>query len=57
MMSELALPEKKSDYDAYIQTKEEQRRLLHKCWSKKRFYALFDGTWFVVRTKNIAELL
>ena len=48
---------KKSDYDAYIQTKEKQRTLLHKCWSKKRFRALFDNTWFVIETKDIANLL
>ena len=48
---------KKSDYDNYLQQKEEQRRLLKKCWSKKRYNALYDDTWFVVKTKNIKELL
>ena len=48
---------KKSDYDAYIRKKEEQRKLLKKCWSKKRLNNLYDNTWFVVRTENIKELL
>lgn len=48
---------KKSDYDAYIKEKEEQRRLLKKRWSQKRYDNLYDDTWFVVKTKNIKELL
>lgn len=48
---------KKTDYDAYVKLKEEQQRLLNKCWSKKRYNALCDDTWFVVKTKNIKELL
>ena len=48
---------KKSDYDAYIQKKEEQRKLLKKCWSKKRYNNLYDNTWFVVKTENIKKLL
>lgn len=48
---------KKTDYDSYVRLKEEQRKLLNKCWSKKRYNALRDGTWFVVKTKNIKELL
>ena len=48
---------KKSDYDAYIKEKEEQRRLLKKRWSEKRYRNLYDNTWFIVKTKNIKELL
>lgn len=48
---------KKTDYDAYVKLKEEQQKLLNKCWSKKRYNALYDDTWFVVKTKNIKELL
>lgn len=48
---------KKSDYDAYVNQKEEQRKLLKKCWSKKRYNALYDNTWFVVKTENIKKLL
>ena len=48
---------KKSDYDSYVKLKEEQQRLLNKCWSRKRYMTLCDNTWFVVRTKNIKELL
>ena len=48
---------KKSDYDAYIKEKEEQCRLLKKRWSQKRYDNLYDDTWFVVKTKNIKELL
>ena len=48
---------KKSDYETYIQKKEEEYKLLKKCWSKKRSDALYDNTWFVVETKNIKELL
>lgn len=48
---------KKSYYDAYVNQKEEQQKLLKKCWSKKRYNALYDNTWFVVKTENIKELL
>lgn len=47
----------KTDFDAYVEKKREQQRLLNKCWSKKRYRALMDNTWFVIQTKDIAELL
>ncbi len=48
---------KKSDYDTYIQKKEEQKKLLKRHWSRIRYQNLYDNTWFVVKTKNIKELL
>lgn len=48
---------KKSDYDTYVNLKDEQQRILNKSWSKKRYNALYDNTWFVVKTENIKELL
>ena len=44
---------KKSDYNAYIQKKEEQKKLLKRCWSMKRYRSMHDNTWFVVKTENI----
>ncbi len=44
---------KKSDYEAYIQKKEEEKKLLKKCWSKKRYNNLYDNTWFIVKTEKI----
>lgn len=48
---------KKSDYEDYVQKKEEEKKLLKKRWSQKRYNNLYDNTWFVVETKNIKELL
>lgn len=48
---------KKSDYDAYIQKKEEQKKLLKRCWSMKRYRTMYDDTWFVVKTENIKRFM
>lgn len=48
---------KKSDYEDYVRQKEEEKKLLKKRWSQKRYNNLYDNTWFVVKTEKIKKVI